>query len=107
VFVAAFDAAGPRPFILTERYRVTWAAESPQSVSLVAVSGADTVSVRLDFTRRFVAVTGGGEVPLFGADDAATSVFYQLEGRATLTGRLDGKALRETGHAYAETFSAR
>ncbi len=126
VFVALFDAKGPRPFMLTGDYHVTWAfldpvvppgphtpaaanlpGETPQSVSLFAAAGADTVMLHLEFSRHFVSETGKGEGGLFGARDASTSLFYQLEGHATLTGRLDGAPVRETGHAYAETFFAR
>jgi hypothetical protein len=109
---ALFDAKGPRPFVLTHDYDVAWKpagaedpAVEPAVVSLGAVAGRDSLAIRIDVDRRFVAETGGGEQPLFRADVARRSFFFQLEGRARLQGRIDGADVDVTGHAYAETFS--
>ncbi len=129
VLFALFDADGPRPFVLTHDYDVVWkpagaarpsgpprtritqndAASSqdvePAGVLLRAVSGDDSLSIRIDVERRFVSETGGGETPLFRADATKRSYFFQMEGAARLTGRVDGKRVDTRGHAYAETFS--
>ncbi len=132
VFVAVFDDRGPRPFVLTRTYEVMWRAANaarpsppprtrvlyadsattapasiPAVILLSATQGADTLSLRIDVDRHFVSETGKGEQPLFRASDKATTRFFQLEGRATVTGRLDGRAIRATGHAYSETFLVR
>jgi hypothetical protein len=127
---ALFDAEGPRPFVLTHDYTVLWKAVGakrpggpprtkitqqadsvatgptyePAAVLLSAVSGNDSLSVRIDVERRFVSETGGGEQPLFRADAARRSFFFQLEGAARFTGRVDGQRVDEKGHAYSETF---
>jgi len=109
---ALFDAEGPRPFVLTHDYDVAWKESGggipgvePAVVVLNAVSGRDSLSIRIDVDRHFVTETGGGEQPLFRADAARRSFFFQLEGRARLRGRIDGAGVDATGHAYAETFS--
>ncbi|HXV13636.1 MAG TPA: hypothetical protein VEC56_05465, partial [Candidatus Krumholzibacteria bacterium] len=129
VLFALFDAAGPRPFVLTHDYTVLWRpvearrpsgpprtritqnttasdtpSSEPASVLLSAVSGDDSLSIRIDVDRRFVAETGGGEQPLFRADETRRSFFFQLEGRARLTGRVGGERFNAEGHAYSETF---
>lgn len=126
LFVAAFDDRGPRPFVLTSDYEVTWQSATrpprtrilhgagssetdapprvPVRIRWHAAQGADSLSVAIDVERRFVSETGKGEQPLFRAGDRARSLFFQLEGRASVTGRLDGRPIREQGHAYAETF---
>ncbi len=104
VLFAVFDAKGPRPFVLTPNYDVKWSANQPASISLRATSGDDSLSITIDVDRRFVSETGGGEQPLFRADAAKRSFFFQLEGRARLSGRVDGKRVDARGHAYAETF---
>jgi hypothetical protein len=106
VLVALFDGQGPRPFVLTARYSVTWApnAGEPRAIDVGFASGADSLHLRIDVDRRFVSETGGGEQPLFRADERARSFFYQMEGRATLRGGIDGLDVDERGHAYAETF---
>jgi hypothetical protein len=122
VLLAAFDGEGPRRFVLTGNYRVEWAEPSatpppqtrvmhespagrwPRRISLSAARGADRLALTIDVERHFLSETGGGEQPLFRADLAARSFFYQVEGRVRLTGRLDGVAVEETGHAYSETF---
>jgi hypothetical protein len=105
VLFALFDAEGPRPFVLTHDYDVAWNSDEPAAIALRATSGRDSLSIRIDVDRRFVAETGGGEQPLFRADAARRSFFFQLEGRARLTGRVDGADVDATGHAYSETFS--
>jgi hypothetical protein len=129
---ALFDAEGPRPFVLTRSYDVAWkpwgaanpsvpprtritfdAQDSlatnpglePAVILLSAVSGRDSLAIRIDVDRRFFAETGGGEQPLFRADATRRSFFFQLEGRARLKGRIDGVDVDAMGHAYSETFS--
>jgi hypothetical protein len=104
---ALFDAEGPRPFVLTHDYDVAWTSGSgePTGIVLGAVSGRDSLAIRIDVDRRFVAETGGGEQPLFRADAMRRSFFFQLEGRARLQGRIDGADVDAMGHAYSETFS--
>jgi hypothetical protein len=103
---ALFDAEGPRPFVLTHDYEIAWnPGAEPAVVLLGAVSGRDSLAIRIDVDRRFVAETGGGEQPLFRADAARRSFFFQLEGRARLQGRIDGADVDAAGHAYSETFS--
>jgi hypothetical protein len=80
------------------------AADEPAVVVLRAKSGTDDLELRIDVQRRFVSETGGGEQPLFRADEEARSFFIQMEGRARLTGTLSGARVELTGHAYAETF---
>jgi len=109
VLVALFDEKGPRPFVLTSDYAVTWrpGGAEPQSIDVGFTAGADTLGLRIDVDRRFVSETGGGEQPLFRADEQARSFFYQMEGRARLRGRIDGTPVDEPGHAYSETFRTR
>ncbi len=130
VLFAVFDDAGPRPFSLTSDYRVDWrpvsppglkpktriihaepvtdlSVEEPGRITMGFASGPDSLSLTIDVERRFVTETGGGEQPLFRAEETARSFFYQLEGHARLAGRLDGRRVDETGHAYAETFHVR
>jgi hypothetical protein len=108
LLLAAFDGDGPRRFVLTGRYSVDWSPDAqapwPTRIDLSAVRGGDKLSLTIDVDRHFMSETGGGEQPLFRAEEAARSFFYQLEGRVRLTGRLDGVKVNETGHAYAETF---
>jgi hypothetical protein len=129
VLFAVYDAEGARPFVLTHDYEVIWkpvgapqpsgpprtrttqnesngAATSmePAAVLLHAVSGDDSLSIRIDVERRFVSETGGGEEPLFRADAAKRSYFFQMEGAARLTGRVGGARVDARGHAYSETF---
>ena len=124
VLFAAFDGDGPRRFVLTGRYRVDWVTpaaspsspprtrvmhgaspeERPGRITLTAVRGSDKLTLTIDVGRHFVSETGGGEQSLFSADADARSFFYQLEGSARLTGRLDGIRIDESGHAYSETF---
>ncbi len=104
VLFAIFDAAGPRPFVLTHDYDVAWRGDEPATVTLHASTGDDSLTIRIDVARRFVSETGGGEVPLFRAGDARRSFFYQMEGEARVTGRVEGKRVDARGHAYAETF---
>jgi hypothetical protein len=132
VLFALFDAEGPRPFVLSHEYEVQWRppgrsdtggrprarvvhdvpADSigelllhqPGAVLARFVSGRDSLSLRIDVERRFVTETGHEERALFRADPDRRSFFLQLEGRAHLTGRLDGAPLDVPGHAYAETF---
>ncbi len=122
LLLAAFDGDGPQRFVLTGDYRVEWAETSatpppktrvmhatpaqrwPRVISLSAVRGPDKLALTIEVERHFLSETGGGEQPLFRADETARSFFYQLEGRVRLTGHLDGKAVDETGHAYSETF---
>ena len=121
---AAFDGDGPRRFALTGRYQVDWVTpgltptapprtrimhdamprERPGRITLSAAGGSDELVLTIDVERHFVSETGGGEQSLFRADKTARTFFYQLEGRVRLTGRLDGKEIDETGHAYSETF---
>ncbi len=132
VLFALFDADGPRPFVLTHDYTVLWKpvgaqrpsgpprtritqqstagdapASEPAAVLMSAVSGEDTLAIRIDVERRFVAETGGGEQPLFRADETRRSFFFQLEGRARVTGRIGSERLDTRGHAYSETFWVR
>jgi hypothetical protein len=122
LLLAAFDGAGPERFVLTGDYQVEWteapatsppktrvlhaspAERWPRVISLSAVRGDDKLALTIEVERHFLSETGGGEQPLFRADETARSFFYQLEGRARLTGKLDGKSVDETGHAYSETF---
>lgn len=108
VLFALFDETGPRPFVLTNDYEVTWtdAADGrvPASIVLRAKSGRDAFELRVGVERRILAETGGGEQPLFRADEQARSFFIQMEGSARLTGTMDGARVDATGHAYAETF---
>jgi hypothetical protein len=128
VLVAFFDAGGPRPPVLTHDYAVLWkqagalrptpppktrttfgappdaAGEVPHALVLRVRIGADQLELRLEVERRFVSETGGGEQPLFRADESARSFFIQMEGRARLSGTLDGSPVDLDGHAYAETF---
>jgi hypothetical protein len=104
VLFAVFDAKGPRPFVLTHDYDVSWNSKEPAAIALAATSGDDSLSIRIDVDRRFVSETGGGEQPLFRADAARRSFFYHLDGRARLLGRVDGKRVDARGHAYSETF---
>jgi len=128
VLFAAFDGGGPRRFVLTGRYSVDWTeppastrppktrimhgnasvpAAWPRRITLTAVRGSDKLAFEIDVERHFLSETGGGEQPLFRADENARSFFYQVEGRVRLTGRLDGRKVDESGHAYAETFQIR
>jgi hypothetical protein len=129
VLFALFDGDGPRPFVLTHDYSVLWKpvgaqrpsgpprtriaqdtsagdgpSSEPAAVLMSAVSEGDTLSIRIDVGRRFVAETGGGEQPLFRADETRRSFFYQLEGRARLSGHIGGQRFDAEGHAYSETF---
>ena len=120
VLFALFDAAGPRPFVLTPRYEVQWEYElpgdsppdttraarlvGPRTILLRATSGGDTLELRIDVDRHVASETGGGEQPLFRAEETARSFFIQMEGRARLTGTLDGDKINLSGHAYSETF---
>ena len=76
----------------------------PGAIVLRAQSGDDDLQLRIEVERRFVSETGGGEQPLFRADETARSYFIQMEGRARLTGKIGGVLVDATGHAYAETF---
>jgi len=112
VLFALFDGNGPRPFVLTSDYEVHWKPASgaggegrfPESITVKARSGADHVELHIDVERRVESETGGGEQPLFRADETARSFFIQMEGRARLTGTLDGAKVDVSGHAYSETF---
>ncbi len=106
VLFALFDDDGPRPFVLTSAYGVSWHEDThePTSIHLSAASGKDSLGVRIDVARHFVSETGGGEQPLFRADEARRSFFFQLEGTARVVGRIDGERVDERGHAYSETF---
>ncbi len=124
VLFAAFDGDGPRRFVLTGRYDVEWSAGTrpasgppktrilhgspasrwPERISMTAGSGPDRLTLAIDVERHFLSETGGGEQPLFRADEKARTFFYQLEGRVKLSGVLDGRRVDETGHAYSETF---
>lgn len=110
VLVALFDENGPRPFVLTSNYAVTWSADEskpgrvPRAIEIGFAAGLDSLRLRIAVSRRFVSETGGGEQPLFRAGENARSFFYQMEGRARLTGRVDGRAVDQPGHAYSETF---
>jgi hypothetical protein len=118
---AAFDGVGPRRFVLTGRYTVDWIDNPPRRmrvthgtspepgrrparVSLSAVRGSDTLAIDVEFQRYFVSETGADDTSLFRAADDARSFFFQLEGRATIKGRIDGQRVDQTGHAYSETF---
>ncbi len=108
VLVALFDDQGPRPFVLTSDYAVTWRPDAvPRSIDVGFTAGMDSLRLRIEVGRRFVTETGGGEQPLFRADEQARSFFYQMEGRARLKGRIDGTPIDERGHAYSETFRTR
>lgn len=130
VLVALFDSKGARPFVLTSDYSVTWepagavtpsrppktrttygAPETgqpvPHSLHLEFVSGLDSLRLAIDVGRRFVTETGGGKQPLFRAGESGKTLFFQLEGKAHLSGRLDGAGVDRDGHAYAETFRVR
>ncbi|HEX5133706.1 MAG TPA: hypothetical protein VFX92_14625 [Candidatus Krumholzibacteria bacterium] len=105
VLFAVYDGDGARPFVLTGDYRVDWRpGNQPAGVTLHFANGENSLTLVIAVERRFVSETGGGEQPLFRADESARSFFYQMEGKARLTGRLDGRAVDETGHAYSETF---
>jgi len=113
VLFALFDATGPRPFVLTNDYDVVWGPAAgagyssgrvPESIVLRARSGPDILELHIDVDRRVASETGGGEQPLFRADEKARSFFIQMEGRAQLTGTLAGAKVDLSGHAYSETF---
>jgi hypothetical protein len=76
----------------------------PATVVLHAKSGADELELHIEVERHFVSETGGGEQPLFRADEHGRSFFVQMEGRVRITGTLDGARIEVKGHAYAETF---
>jgi hypothetical protein len=71
---------------------------------LSAVRGSDALTIDVAFERYFVSETGADDTSLFRAADDARSFFFQLEGRATIKGRIDGQRVDQTGHAYSETF---
>lgn len=104
VLVALFDEKGARPFVLTGDYSVRWEDAVPQGVDIGFTHGTERLTLSIEVQRRFVSETGGGEQPLFRADETARSFFFQLQGRARLKGSLEGHALDEAGHAYSETF---
>ena len=124
VLFAIFDDTGPRPFFLTHDYQVKWSGAPPQvriphvegnpnppvlslvpaTIELEGSRGGDRLSIQIAVERRFETETGEGEEPLFRAGDEKRSFFLQLEGTATLRGRIDRKRVDVRGHAYAETF---
>lgn len=111
VLFALFDRSGPRPFVLTSSYRVTWGdsvdarpARVPVAITLHARVGQDPLDLTIDVTRRVESETGAGKQGLFRADPNARSFFIQMEGRAHLTGSMDGKKIKLEGHAFSETF---
>lgn len=127
VLFAIFDEQGPRPFFLTHDYQVKWSGAPPHvripqvednpnppaltlvpaGIGLEGSRGGDRLTVQISVERRFVTETGGGEEPLFRADEAKRSHFFQLEGTATVQGRIDRKRIDTQGHAYSETFMVR
>jgi hypothetical protein len=127
VLFAIFDDTGPRPFFLTHDYQVKWTGVPPRvpitqvegdpdrrplslvpaGIDLAGATGDDQLTIKIVVARRFVTETGEGEEPLFRADADKQSFFYQLEGTATLRGRVDGVSIDTKGHAYSETFFVR
>jgi hypothetical protein len=103
---AVFDKDGPRPFVLTSSYRVTWgdSARVPVAITMHARVGQDPLDLKIDVTRRVESETGAGKQGLFRADPSARSFFIQMEGRAHLTGLIDRKKINLDGHAFSETF---
>ena len=82
---------------------VEWSIDSdptPRLISVVAGRGRD--SLRLEVEVRHRRVTG---LPVEGLEGAA--LFYQLRGRAELSGRLGGSPVREAGEGFFETWAVR
>lgn len=108
VLFALFDKNGPRPFELTNSYRVDWDASStpsqPRTISMHTRVGQDPLELNIDVARRVESETGAGKQGLFRADPNARSFFIQMEGRAKLTGSIDRKKINLEGHAFSETF---
>jgi len=110
VLFAVFDKDGPRPFELTNSYRVNWGTVSgdtvaqPQSITMHARVGQDPLDLKIAVTRRVESETGAGKQSLFRAEAGHRSFFIQMEGTARLTGSIDRKKIDVEGHAYSETF---
>ena len=108
VLFALFDKDGPRPFELTNSYRVDWDASTtppePRSIAMHTRVGQDPVELVIDVTRQVESETGAGKQGLFRADPTARSFFIQMEGKARLTGSIDRKKINLEGHAFSETF---
>ena len=106
-------ATGPRIFYLTDRHGfagifsirrlATWWPEgdrraAPDSISILATSGADSVGLKVEVghsraTR--VAVGAGG----------STALFYQMRGSAVLSGRLRASLVSAAGDGFFETWT--
>lgn len=110
VLFAVFDKDGPRPFELTNSYKVEWnrtpsdSVSEPRAITMHARVGQDPLDLRIDVARRVESETGAGKQGLFRAEPGARSFFIQMEGAAHLTGSIDRKKINLDGHAFSETF---
>lgn len=106
-------ASGPRILYLTDdhgfagilsiRRLTTWwpdgdRSAAPDSISMLATSGADSVELKVEV--RHSRVT---PVPVEGAGPAA--LFFQMRGSATLSGRLRGAPILGQGDGFFETWT--
>ena len=89
--------------ILSIRRLTTWWPDgdrraAPDSISILATSGADSVELKVEVGHNRVT-----PVPVDGAGPAA--LFFQMRGSATLSGRLRGTSIRGQGDGFFETWT--
>lgn len=109
----ARSATGPRILYLTDDYGfagifsirrlTTWWPDghersAPDSISILATSGADSLELRVD-----VGHARATPVPLWV--DSPAALFFQMRGSATLSGHLRGAPIRGEGGGFFETWT--
>ncbi|MDE2875479.1 MAG: hypothetical protein OXU69_04635 [Gemmatimonadota bacterium] len=106
-------ATGPRILYLADadgfagifsiRRLTTWRADgsgrtAPDSISILATSGVDSVALSID-----VSHTRATPVPVWV--DSPAALFFQMRGSASLSGRLRGTAIHGEGDGFFETWT--
>lgn len=106
-------ATGPRILYLTDDYGfagifsirrlTTWWPDgdgrtAPDSISILATSGADSLELRID-----VGHARATPVPVWV--DSPAALFFQMRGSATLSGHLRGAPIRGDGDGFFETWT--
>ena len=95
------DAAGFAGILSIRRLTTWWpdgdARTAPDSISILATSGADSLELS-------VTVGHSRATPVPIRMDGPPALFFQMRGSATLSGRLRGTRVRASGDGFFETW---